>query len=115
VRVPVVTGALASIAINAAPQYSVSNPSVTSPFDESVVTSLQTLQSLRASQDVAAHATSINDAANKSFLFIFNEFQFKDSKSLSFTDDFNRKKVIFEKIGSFDASYRQIQSHLISN
>jgi hypothetical protein len=62
------------------------------------VTSWHILQSLRASQDVAAHATKIKDAANKSFLFIFNEFQFKDSKVLSSVEDFKLKKVIFEKI-----------------
>ena len=69
---------------------------------------MHTLQSLRASQDVAAHATKTNDAANKSFLFIFNVFQFKDSKSLSSMEDFKRKKVIFEKNDPVDASYRQI-------
>lgn len=83
VRVPVVTGFFVSTAINAAPQYSVSNPSVTSPFEESMVTILQVLQSLRASQDVAAQATKTNAAVKINFLFIFPEFQFKDSKTLS--------------------------------
>lgn len=93
VRVPVVTGFLASIAINAAPQYSVSNPSVISPFEESVVTILQVLQSLRASQDVAAHATKTNAAAKINFLFIFPEFQSKDSKTLSLKTSFILKRL----------------------
>ena len=73
-RVPVITGALASMAIKAAPQYSVSNPSVTSPVEVSVVTSLQNLQSLRASHEVAAHATNKKAAPNNNFLFILNMF-----------------------------------------
>ena len=84
VRVPVVTGDLASIAISAAPQYSVSLPLVTSPVEESVVTSLQNLQSLKAVQDVKAHAMNKNDAPNSSFLFITIVLRFKDTKTLFF-------------------------------
>ena len=65
-----VTGDLASIAINAAPQYSVSLPLVTSPVEESVVTILQNLQSLKAVQEVKAQAINRNDAPNNNFLFI---------------------------------------------
>lgn len=83
VRVPDVTGFFVSIAIKAAPQYSVSNPSILSLFEESSVTILQILQSLRASQDVAAQVTKINEAANKSLLFIILIYQFKDSKTLT--------------------------------
>jgi hypothetical protein len=82
VRVPVVMGTLASIAISAAPQYSVSVPLVTSPVDESVDTSLQNLQSLKAVQDVKAHAINKNDAPNSSFLFITLILRFKDTKTL---------------------------------
>ena len=72
------------MAINAAPQYSVSFPLVTWPVEESVVTILQNLQSLRAVHDVAAHAINRNDAPNSSFLFITIVLRFKDTKTLFF-------------------------------
>jgi len=84
VRVPVVIGDLASIAIREAPQYSVSLPLVTVPVEESVSTSLQNLQSLKAVQDVKAHAINRNDAPNSSFLFITIVLRFKDTKTLFF-------------------------------
>jgi len=70
------------MAINVAPQYSVSFPLVTWPVEESVVTILQNLQSLRAVHDVAAHAINRKDNPNKKFLFMSLNFQFKDTKTL---------------------------------
>jgi hypothetical protein len=84
VKVPVVTGDFAWIAINCAPQYSVSLPSVTCPFEESVDSSLQNLQSLKAVQDVKAQAINRNVAPNSSFLFIRIVLRFKDTKTLFF-------------------------------
>jgi hypothetical protein len=92
VRVPVVTGVLASIAINAAPQYSVSFPSVTWPVEESVVTILQNLQSLSDVQEVAAQAIKRNEAPNNSFLFIGKIFHFKDTKTLFLWNIINPKR-----------------------
>jgi hypothetical protein len=69
VREPTVTSGVASFVIRAVPQYSDSGPELrTTPF--SYVTFLQYLQSLRASQDVAAQVMRINAAAKKRFLFI---------------------------------------------
>jgi hypothetical protein len=93
-REPVTTGPLDSIAISCAPQYSVSYPSVTCPVEVSVVTNLQILQSFRASHEVAAQAKNTKEAANKTFLFILNVFQFKDNKTIP-TNSLILKKLYF--------------------
>jgi hypothetical protein len=67
---PVVTGGFVSKATNSAPHLSDSDPSVTCPVKESVVTVLHILHPLSDSQDVAAHAININAAPYKKCLFI---------------------------------------------
>ncbi len=75
-------GLVASFVAKAAPQYSVSElVLITVPFSD--VTSLQILQPLIASHDVAAHAMNRNAVPKNSFLFIiFKLFHLKDTKTL---------------------------------
>ena len=103
VRVPTVVD-LFSTASNEAPQYSVSNPSVTSPFDESVETSLQYLHFSRSSQEVAAQAIKTNAAANRIFLFIKVLFQFKIIKLLINRAESLKKGCIYSDLLITDAS-----------